>query len=398
MKLTIIIITYTVIVLAVMALLYRPLRRILDPDRKHPVRMALPIMAAVIMASFTVVGALTPNGPLCWFFQRWGNIILGYFIYFFGTLFILVLCLEVYGAVHKARHGGKWQQGRSHAGIILVISLIVTVALNIAGWNVAHDVKVTGYQLPMDTLGLKEPLRIVLVGDLHIGVNSSLSLYQDMVARINEQDADLVLIAGDLINSSFGAMEDPDAYASIFSEIRSKYGSYAIYGNHDVDEPLFGGFTYIDKEEALRNPAMEGWVKACGWQILEDEVVEVPGIDGMLLAGRRDEAKPGDGIDERQSLEELLQGLDSDNKVLLLQHEPTDLKKLDEAGVALSLSGHTHDGQIFPGNLYCRLFTEQSYGLKDWGSSKAIVTSGVGYYGPPIRVGTISEIVVIDFI
>jgi predicted MPP superfamily phosphohydrolase len=69
---------------------------------------------------------------------------------------------------------------------------------------------------------------------------------------------------------------------------------------------------------------------------------------------------------------------------------------MGDLGVDLSLSGHTHDGQIFPGNLISRLRGPQSYGMEQWGSSKAIVTSGVGYYGPPIRVGTISEIVVID--
>ena len=83
--------------------------------------------------------------------------------------------------------------------------------------------------------------------------------------------------------------------------------------------------------------------------------------------------------------------------ILLLQHEPTDLEELDEYGIDLAVSGHTHDGQIFPGNIVSRIKGPQSYGLKKWGDADVIVTSGVGYYGPPIRVATISEIVVIDF-
>lgn len=78
-------------------------------------------------------------------------------------------------------------------------------------------------------------------------------------SRINEQDADVVLIAGDLVTSSFGAMKDPDRYAEIFRNIRTRLGTYAVYGNHDVDEPLLGGFTYYDKEDAKRNPNMAGY-------------------------------------------------------------------------------------------------------------------------------------------
>lgn len=98
------------------------------------------------------------------------------------------------------------------------------------------------------------------------------------------------------------------------------------------------------------------------------------------------------------SLQELLKDADPNKKVLLLEHEPADLDIMGDEGVALAVSGRTHDGQIFPGNILVRIIGPQSYGLKDWGTAKAIVTSGVGYYGPPIRVGTISEIVVIDLI
>ena len=92
----------------------------------------------------------------------------------------------------------------------------------------------------------------------------------------------------------------------------------------------------------------------------------------------------------------MLTDLKPDEPLLLLQHEPTDLEALDEFGIDLAVSGHTHDGQIFPGKIISRIRGPQSYGLKKLGDATVIVTSGVGYYGPPIRVGTISEIVVID--
>jgi len=97
-------------------------------------------------------------------------------------------------------------------------------------------------------------------------------------------------------------------------------------------------------------------------------------------------------------LKELLTGIDPSSPILLIQHEPSDLEELDSLGVDLSVSGHTHDGQIFPGNIISRMFVPLSYGLESYGKSLALVTSGIGFYGPPIRVGTISEIVVIDLI
>jgi len=271
------------------------------------------------------------------------------------------------------------------------------VAINVFGSLAAHDIKTTFYELPRETLGQEEPLRVVLIADTHIGVNTTPEFSEEMVARVNEQHPDLVVVAGDILTSSYGAMRQPGAYSSRLSQIKAKKGKYVIYGNHDVDEPLLSGFTFIGAENAHRNPEMEQFIRDCDWTLLKDDVVRLPEPEGLCLAGRRDESRPGDGVKERASLEELLKDTRPEDHILLLQHEPRDLEELDRYGIDLSVSGHTHDGQIFPGNVLTRILSPQSYGMKKWGGASVIVTSGVGYYGPPIRVGTISEIVVIDF-
>ena len=160
---------------------------------------------------------------------------------------------------------------------------------------------------------------------------------------------------------------------------------------------LNGGFIEPGPSgDPLRNPKMPEFLKACDWQLLTDEVVKLPELNGLCIAGRRDESRPGDGVKVRADLKELLCDTKPSDPILLLQHEPADLEELSDYGVDLSVSGHTHDGQVFPGNVFSRIKGPQSYGLKKWNESLALVTSGVGYYGPPIRVGTISEIVVID--
>ena len=394
MKLTIIIIIYMTIMavgLSVLAMLIRE-----ASGGKWTMAAFVPLGIAEILLLFPLVGALLPDGPMCWFFQKWGNIFIGYFIYYYLTLLVLWLISLIFILKKKDRRE-RSDLRRKWSGALLIFPLILSVLINAWGMHAAHDVKVTGYEMDKEILGLDSPARVVLVGDLHIGVNSTPDLYRDMVDRINEQDADLVVVAGDLVTSSFGAMADPDVYAEIFRGINSRLGVYAVYGNHDVDEPLLGGFTFAGAENAKRNPAMEGWVKDCGWTLLKDESIRITELNDMVLIGRRDETRPGDGVTERAELKDLTRGVTEDDGVLLLEHEPSDLDEMGDLGVDLSVSGHTHDGQIFPGNIFCRVKGPQSYGMKEWGSASAIVTSGVGYYGPPIRVCTISEIVIIDF-
>ena len=88
-------------------------------------------------------------------------------------------------------------------------------------------------------------------------------------------------------------------------------------------------------------------------------------------------------------------GIDRTKPVLVLEHEPVDFENLGEAGADLVLSGHTHAGQFFPGNLITPYFNANNYGLKTLYGVQSVVTSGVGFYGPPLRVGTDSEIMMI---
>ena len=396
MKLFIMIFLYLCICALSLLLLAGLLRRALDPEKNRPLLRAIPTIITGLLLAFPLVGALLPDGPLCHFFQRWGNVFLGYLLYFFGPLLLIRIGVRLCGLIRRIAKKPGPVPKRGLSAALLLCLLILSVSLNLFGARKAAEVQVTRYELPRETLSQERPLRIVLIADLHIGVNSDIQLMKDMTARVNEQEPDLVLVAGDLLTSSFSAMRDPAAYAAVLKQIHAPEGVFVVYGNHDVDEPLLGGFTYVGPEGARRNPGMAAFLEDCGWTLLEDELLTLPERNGLIIAGRRDESRPGDGIPERASLAGLLADTDPASPILLLEHEPAELTHLSDYGIDLAVSGHTHDGQIFPGNFVVRLFADQSYGLRRWNDTQVLVTSGVGFYGPPIRVGTISEIVVVD--
>lgn len=135
---------------------------------------------------------------------------------------------------------------------------------------------------------------------------------------------------------------------------------------------------------------MDEFLEDANIRLLQDEYVLID--DSFYLYGRPDAKKPGRGIDIRKTPKEIMEKLDSRKPVIVLDHEPSELKELSEAGVDIDLCGHTHDGQMFPGNLVTKLFWENSCGYLKKGEMHNIVTSGIGLFGPNMRVGTKAEI------
>ena len=233
-------------------------------------------------------------------------------------------------------------------------------------------------------------MKVVLVADLHLGYNIGEKQMQQMVDRINEQDADLVVIAGDIFDNEWEAVEAPETIAATLRSIRSKYGVYACYGNHDIEEPVLAGFTFRQSEKKESDPRMDEFLKDANITLLRDEGMLIDGK--FYLYGRPDAHRPGRGIETRKTPDEITAGLDKDKPIIVLDHQPKELQELADAGVDIDLCGHTHDGQMFPGNLTIKLMWENACGYLQKGKMDNIVTSGVGLFGPNMRVGTKAEI------
>ena len=157
-----------------------------------------------------------------------------------------------------------------------------------------------------------------------------------------------------------------------------------------MEEPVLAGFTFRSEEEKRSSPEMDAFLEQSGIRLLRDETVLID--DAFYLCGRADAQRPGRGIETRKTPKELTEGLDHTKPILVLDHQPRELEELAAAGVDVDFGGHTHDGQMFPGNLTVRLFWENPCGHLQKGAMHSIVTSGVGLFGPNMRVATRAEI------
>ena len=285
---------------------------------------------------------------------------------------------------------------KSLVGRAFQFAFLVAFVIFVYGLIHAQQPKLVNYDVELANEAAKsEKVKNVLLGDLHLSVNSDIKATEKMVELANSCDPDIIVIAGDIFTSNYEGLKDPEKYSDVLSRMRAKYGVYAVCGNHDVDENLIGGFSISPVSEAFRTPQMEKFFADSGFKILYDESVEIG--DGLFtLAGRVDGEKAGDGTSNRLSPDMLLKDSDKSKPVVVLQHEPIEFKSLADSGADLILCGHTHNGQIFPGNLVVPLFNENGYGVKELYGATTVVTAGVGYYGPPMRIGTDSEVTVVN--
>ncbi len=259
---------------------------------------------------------------------------------------------------------------------------VTTVILIVAGFITAVSPITKRYDLSIDKRfgNGTASMRIVAVSDIHLGSVIRKRSMIHLSEMIKEERPDLVLFLGDIIDGSIGPVLRGDLL-SYLSLPDLPYGKYAITGNHEFMGDLRKSVPYIERK---------------GIRVLKDEVVTLS--NGVQLVGRLDRTAmqgfaDGNG---RASLDSLLGMTDSSMPVILLDHQPYGLSELAATRVDLQLSGHTHDGQIWPISAITRKMFELSYGHAMFGKTHVIVSSGFGIWGPRMRIGTRPEIVVIS--
>lgn len=321
-----------------------------------------------------------------------GNYFLGIFLY----VLMPIVALEVFGMIGtKLLRWGWVQEGRT-LQVAGSICAAVMVCLILYGIHNARKIRVTTYHVKVEkAMQGKTSLKIVLAADLHLGYNSGEIQTRKIVSQINRQKPDLVCIAGDLFDNEFEAIKNPERVKRALREIKAECGVYGCWGNHDINEKILAGFTFHHADgSGLIDERMERFVKDAGIVMLNDEVRLIDGK--FYLAGRKDATRAKKIENGRMTPRELLGDLDKSKPIFVMDHQPKELQEIAEAGADLDLCGHTHGGQIFPGNLAVDLGWENAWGCLKKGQMYNIVTSGVGIWGPNMRIGTKSEICVIQ--
>jgi hypothetical protein len=286
-------------------------------------------------------------------------------------LFILAsaLCWVFYG-VAKLIHLSLDQK------LLIEILIGMALAASLYGFVNAGVIRTTRVNIQLPHLpGQWKGKKAVWISDTHLGQVRNYGFARRIAAEVKNLRPDIVFIGGDLYD---GVAVDLDKTIEPFSQISAPYGTYFITGNHEE---------FSDNAPYLRA------VRRAGIHVLYNEKVE---LDGLQIIG----------VDYRDSRKEegfraILRkvGIDADKPSILLKHAPLNLRVAQEQGISLLLSGHSHQGQV----LLFRLITSKvyqgyDYGLKWFGDLLVYTSSGAGTWGPPMRIDTKPEIVVITFI
>ncbi|MBO8194009.1 metallophosphoesterase [Streptomyces oryzae] len=260
---------------------------------------------------------------------------------------------------------------RTLAGTAAVAGLGTTAA---GAYSVLNGPTLKHITVPLAKLGRRtHGYRVAVVSDIHLGPILGRAHTQRIVDTINKAQPDLVTIVGDLVD---GSVADLGPAAEPLRGLRSRHGSFFVTGNHEY----FGNAReWIDHLRELDvHP-------------LENARRELPGFD---LAGVNDLA--GEDQGEGPDYDRALRDRDTSRACVLMAHQPVQIHEAVDHDVDLQLSGHTHGGQMWPGNLLAALANPTVAGLERYGDTQLYVTRGAGAWGPPVRVGADSDITIVE--
>jgi predicted MPP superfamily phosphohydrolase len=328
--------------------------------------------AFLLLAFSFIVAALLSfrfSNPLVSGFYKIAAVWLGFLSFFF-----LAACLSwlVWFAILLADPHPAPAQSRP-----LIAFILFSVALGAGVYGLLNALFVRIRVVPIQLPNLPQSWRgrrALLVSDLHLGHVNGAGFSRRIATLAARLQPDVIFIAGDFFD---GAKVDPDRLTSPFKQLSPPFGIYFSTGNHDE----FG-------ETAHYISAL----KRAGIRVMANEKVVVDGLQ-ILGVPYHDTTFP-------IRLRAALQGfhIDPSSASILLSHVPNRLPIVEEAGVSLQLSGHTHGGQFFPFTLLTRrVFGKFTHGLNPFGALQVYTSYGVGTWGPPMRVGTSPEIVLLEF-
>ena len=297
--------------------------------------------------------------------------------------FALVLLADIWGLA--ARLFGALPPVTPRWGAVLLV-MGLPLLLGVGSWfNAAfpalrhYDITVRS-QGPVPSTYVDKPLKLGVITDMHLGRLITAGRLSRAVELLAPEQPDAILYVGDIIDDHIKL--DAEATAAALAVAHPRLGHWAVPGNHEY---ISGS---IDKSL--------DFLRAVGMQVLRDQWAVVD--NSFVLAGRDDLSKPGFTGIQRGSMEEILADLPEQYRslpLMVMDHQPAALDEARQAGTALMLSGHTHNGQLWPFNFVTELRYENPLGLLTKGNFHSIVSAGTGTWGPPLRTTGRAEVLLV---
>ncbi len=305
------------------------------------------------------------------------SVFAGYLLPFYLYLFLSVLVFDLFLLFNyflrilstEKRKSYRFRIYTFSAMIFLSVFVVVGGAINL------NTIRVSSYQIHIPKKNSKiDNLRVAFVADIHILESTRLSYIQRFVAKVNSIKPDVVLFGGDIVEGD-SENETTVGIENAFRNIKSKYGSFGVVGNHE----FYGGQEFST------------FFQKAGITMLYDTVVNID--NSFYIGGRFDER-----LKNRKTIGEIMETFTPDLPFILLDHRPTQLKEVSQTSVDAQFSGHTHNGQLFPINFVIKQMYELSWGYRKIGNTHFFVTSGLRLWGPPVKTAGKSEIILVDFV
>lgn len=314
------------------------------------------LMTIITQLSYTKIGSILYTGSAIWL----------------GTLYFIFLTSVIILIIFRINSFFGW----SSLVIRMIGVFLFVAAISFSAYGVfnSYQIKTTEYTVLLDNLPENwNNKEILMFSDSHFGNVRNINFSRRLVKKINEQNSELVIIAGDYYDGSPVNFRD---IAMSLKEINAQKGIYFVSGNHE---------DYGNISEFIHSLTSVGVVVLSNKSII---------VDGLQIFGV--DYSTGE---DNTLLIKTLKSLNIESKLpkILIKHKPTNISTIDSLDFDLVLSGHVHNGQVWPGSwVVKKLFKEFSYGLNYLNQMPVITSSGVGTWGPPQRIGTQSEIVLIN--
>lgn len=286
--------------------------------------------------------------------------------------FCVIAILEVARKVFVSNFG----HDPYHTPFMVKAAGVVSATLLVAGYVNATDTDDRHYEIYTEKLPKGESHRIVLTSDLHTGYAITAKDMERLANEVNRVSPEVVIVAGDLIDGDL-LPEREERPLDNLAQIKAPRGIVAVMGNHEYMDDA------AEAESILRSTK--------GLTLLRDETLD---LGWARIIGRDDATRDKRYDTPRKTIAEY--DVPDSLFSIIVDHQPWQVNEADSADTDLYLAGHTHAGQIWPMSIVTHYLYDIDYGYACFGHTQAIVTSGFGTWGPRMRIGTQSEIVVID--